>query len=329
MKTIQNVITMLMVLALPFTSSAHIADTCLLIIEQTSTKLKRCVSSTGDQSQCLADRLKLRHQINECSQQQFPETSITNAILTGEARVEGNYSFHLGTDQFLHRSTADLRGNEQNFATQFGNSSTAAPAGMSDNLNAGGCKNAFLGDGRHYVYGGGVSMKRFAIGDDDFGNEPFHYKLHYFIRMQQGQCYPIPQEGAKDSNEEYSVTNIPTSFVSQLQSHTNKFGTRNRVIICESEMMCQELKRSHLTHHVDYQAANLKYRRLRHCAELDQLNKPLSRLVRFHIEEKPLPSHCPTSGLQSDIKNQEQIMDSLERTLFRQQSASTIKANNG
>lgn len=330
MKPIRIVITLVILLGLSYSSVAHIADTCLVVIEQTSTNLKRCVSNIGDQSQCLTHRLKLINQINECSQQQFPQISITEAIRNGEAMTQGSFSFYLGEDQFIYGTTDSLRSNEHNFAIQFGNSSSAiAPSGMSDNLNAGGCKNAFLGDGRHYVYAGGVSMKRFALGDDDYGNKPVKTKLHYFIKMQKGQCYPIPQEIDKDSNEEYTVTNIPESFVSHLKSQSNEFGTRNNIMICESELMCKEFKRDHLTHQVDYQAANLKYRRLRHCAELSQQNNPMSRLMRFQMDEKPLPAHCPTSGLRDDIRKQEQIMHELEKKLFRQESALTLKANNG
>ncbi len=295
---------------------AHITDTCLVVVEQSATALKECAMDRG-QAGCIGERKSLTSQIDECLRQQFTRESIRAAILSGESLVKGTFSYYMPLEREAIGGAENwVKGNEMNFEAKFGGLTHQIPVGMDDNLNAGGCRQAFMGDGKHYLYYGALELSRYPIGEESADAKPSRYQLYLMVKMQKGQCYPVPQTGEKDRSGQIKVANLPEGFIRQLENQPNQFGTVNRVRICESESDCLQAKKALLRHQVDYQAAYLKQRRLQYCLEVSEQNSWLARIGRFEIDKQPLPDYCPADGLEAQLSRHEGVMQVLERKLF-------------
>ncbi|MCG8672694.1 MAG: hypothetical protein MI867_25050 [Pseudomonadales bacterium] len=295
-------------------SNAHVAESCLKLLEQSAQDLKHCVVKKKREN-CRYDRQLLTDQVESCREQQFSDEEITHAIRVGESFVEGNASYYLEPSARDALNSAEMvaKGNVENFSVQFRKVKSFPVEDLYVGANMGGCHRAFLATGERYKFLGSFKFKRY--NPEDIDNAVPH-TIFFFNKMLEGVCYEAPNPGQTMPNGDRVVLNLPREFFVYLKRSAEIQDERAVTVICASEAECSTKKKKALELQVDYHASFLRLQRLKLCERQSKSNGVFQRMARFKITHEELPTHCMEETLDENIKSLSKTVNNIGRQLF-------------
>lgn len=301
----------------------NIKHTCLRLLEQSASDLKKCLVKQRTEDECTSKNTVLEAQIGRCNTQQFTTEDISYAIRSGESEVAGDKNYSPFAKKVLKNklNLNATRGNRLNFSQQFPKYSKSHPKRLphiqSLNYDTKGCKNQYYATTNRLAYSGKYTAKRYILptvesdATTDIDQHP-QSTIHYFSRMTQGKCYQPPKENERLISGELKIVNIPSVVLTELSPKNS----RTRTIICESEKSCKQKKEELLSWKLKYQKAYLSYKRIHHCLEKESDNAFFHRIHRKGFSKLPLPKYCPKNNIKQHLENQELLVKEIALAIF-------------
>ena len=294
-------------------ATAHVTDTCLLLVKQSAQSLKSCVEKK-ESEECSELRHLLSIQISQCQEELYSNADIQQAILEGEKLVEGSARYMLNPQVFSRASTTSrmVRGNNENFTRQFDFVKAFPMDDLNAGVNEGGCYKAFLARHDRYEYAGHLSAKRF----DDTKPDVFQsYRVYYFVPMKAGICYAIPKEDESLESGDLLVINLPEEFFRYLLRSSEIEGIKALVEVCDSRAECTKARHHMETTLLEYNKAYAALKRLLVC-ENDSSSSVVRRSARLLTSKDETPAYCEDETIPLKIEQGRSYLDKLARQLF-------------